>query len=325
MHLPSKAEIDTACRIVYEAMSPTPQYSWLLLNERTGAEVWIKHENFAPIGTFKIRGALVYFRHLRESGEHVKRVVAATRGNFGQAVAFAARREGIEAVVYVPYGNSSSKNRAMRGLGATLVEHGSDFEEARREAERRAGAEGLHFLPSFDEFLVRGTATYSMELLTAVQGIDVAYVPIGLGSGICGMVAAREALGLNTEIAGVVSQHAPAYADSFVERRPVERPATTLLADGVACRTPVPDALDILWRHVARVVTVTDEEVAAAMRVLFDDTHNVAEGAGAAAVAAVLKERDKLCGKRVAAVLTGSNVDREVFGRVLQETGRENR
>jgi len=318
MDLPSGEKIETACGVVYEAMEPTPQYSWPLLNERAGGEVWIKHENCTPIGTFKIRGALVYFRHLRETGERVTRVVAATRGNFGQAVAFAARREGIEAIVYVPHGNSSSKNRAMRGLGATLVEHGSDFEEARREAERRARAEGLHFMPSFDELLVRGTATYSIELFTAVKGIDAAYVPIGLGSGICGMVAAREALGLKTEIVGVVSQHAPAYADSFVARRPVERPAATLLADGVACRTPVPDALDILWRHVARVVAVTDEEVASAMRILFDDTHNVAEGAGAAAVAAVLKERDTLGGKRVAAVLTGSNVDREVFGRVLQ-------
>ena len=318
MELASRAEIETACGIVYEVMNPTPQYSWPLLNARAGAEVWLKHENYTPIGTFKIRGALVYFRHLRESGESVKRVVAATRGNFGQAVAFAARREGIEAVVYVPHANSSSKNRAMRSLGATLVEHGSDFEEARREAERRARAEGIHFMPSFDENLVRGNATYAWELFTAVEGIDVAYVPIGLGSGICGMVAAREALGLETEIVGVVSQQAPAYADSFVERRPVERPATTKLADGVACRTPVPDALDILWRHVARVVTVNDEEVAAAMRILFDDTHNVAEGAGAAAVAAILKERDALVGKRVAAVLTGSNVDREVFGQVLE-------
>lgn len=318
MELPSENEIESSCQIVYEVMKPTPQYSWPLLNERAGTELWIKHENYTPIGTFKIRSGLVYLRHLRQSGARVRAVVTATRGNWGQAVGFAARREGIRAIVYVPRGNSSSKNRAMAGLGVELVEHGDDFEEARRECERRAEGDGFHCVPSFHELLIRGTATYSLELFTAVQGIDAAYVPIGLGSGICGMVAARQALGLKTEIVGVVSSGAPAYYESFLERRLVERPATTLLADGVACRTPQPDALEIIWRHVNRVVTVTDEEVAGAMRVLFDDTHNVAEGAGAAAVAAVLRERNLLKGKRVAAVLSGGNVDRDVFQGILQ-------
>jgi threonine dehydratase len=287
------------------------------LNQRLGAEVWLKHENHTPVGSFKIRGGLVYFRHLKRSRQGIARVVAATRGNFGQAVAFAARREGMEAIVYVPHGNSESKNRAMRALGATLVEYGGDFEEARQEALRRAREEGLHGVPAFHELLVAGVATYSLELFSAVEAVDVAYVPIGLGSGICGMVAVREALGLKTEIVGVVSRHAPAYYESFVERRAVARPAETRIADGVACSTPDPDALEIIWRHVARVVMVTDEDIAAAMRILFDDTHNVVEGAGAAALAAVMQERPHLNGKRIAAVLSGGNVDRDVYREVL--------
>jgi threonine dehydratase len=318
MRLPGKAEIERAAAIVYEAMRPTPQYTWPLLNARTGAELWIKHENHTPVGAFKIRGAMVYFRYLRESAPGVRRVVTATRGNFGQAVGFAARREGVEAVVYVPHGNSPSKNRAMRALGATLVEHGGDFQEARTEARRRAAEEHLHYVPSFHEQLVLGSATYSLELFSAAPAIDVAYVPIGLGSGICGMVAAREALGLKTEIVGVVSAHAPAYHDSFVEWRPVERAAQTELADGLACSVPEPDALEVIWKHVARVAAVSDEEVAEAMRILFDDTHNVAEGAGAAALAAVLREGQESRGKRLAVVLSGGNVDRDVFARVLK-------
>ena len=318
MVLPGKGAIDRASQVVYEAMRPTPQFTWPLLNQRLGLELWIKHENHTPLGAFKIRGALVYFRRLRESGTDVRRVVTATRGNHGQAVGFAARREGIESLIYVPHGNSEAKNRAMRGLGATLIEHGSDFAEAAREARRRAAEEGLHYVPSFHELLVAGVATYSFELLPAVGNLAVVYVPIGLGSGICGLVAAREALGLKTEIVGVVSDHAPAYYESFVERRPVERAAQTRLADGVACSTPDPEALDIIWRHVARIVKVTDSEVAEAMRILFDDTHNVAEGAGAAAVAAVMRDKELLRGKRVAAVLSGGNVDRDVFAAVLQ-------
>lgn len=227
MRLPAKEAIERAGQIVYETMQPTPQYTWPLLNERLGTELWVKHENHTPVGAFKIRGGLVYFRGLRDSGQNIPAVITATRGNHGQAVALAARREGIPAIVYVPCGNSPSKNRAMRSLGATLVEFGNDFEEARQEARRRAAAEGLHFVSSFHERLVTGVATYSYELFRAVDGVDVAYVPIGLGSGICGMCAAREALGLRTEIVGVVSAHAPAYFESFARRVAVEKPAET--------------------------------------------------------------------------------------------------
>jgi threonine dehydratase len=317
MTFPSRQVIENACQIVYEAMPPTAQYCWPLLSQRAGCEVWLKHENHGPLGAFKMRGALVYFRRLREAGGAARVAVTATRGNFGQAVAFAARREGMEAVVYVPHGNSPGKNRAMQGLGARLVEHGLDFEEARLEACRWAEAGGHHYVPSFHEWLVEGTATYSWELFRAVEGIDVAFVPIGMGSGILGMCAAREALGVKTEIVGVVSAHARAYYESFLRREVVVSPARTRLADGMAVPAPDARAVELMCAHVSRVVMVNDDEVAEAMRAVFDDTHNVAEGAGAAAVAAILKERDGLRGKRVAAVLSGGNVDRAMFAEVL--------
>jgi threonine dehydratase len=317
MTLPSRPEIENACRIVNEAMPPTAQYSWPLLNRRAGCDVWLKHENHGPQGAFKTRGALVYFRRLRESGCAARVAVTATRGNFGQAVAFAARREGIPAVVYVPHGNSPGKNRAMQSLGATLVEYGDDFEQARLEARRWAESEGHHYVPSFHPWLLEGTATYSWELFRAVESIDVAYVPIGMGSGILGMCAARAALGVKTEIVGVVSAHAPAYYESFLRRQAVVSPARTRLADGMAVPAPDAASVELICAHVSRVVMVTDDEVAAAMRAIFDDTHNVAEGAGAAPVAAILKERDGVCGTRVAAVLSGGNVDRAMFAEVM--------
>ena len=316
--LPDLATIERAARVVYEVMPPTPQYSWPLLNQRSGAEVWVKHENHTPLGAFKIRSALVYFRNLLASGAAYSTAVTATRGNYGQAVALAARRESMRAIVYAPHGNSASKNRAMQALGACLVEFGDDFESARREAARFAEAEGHHYVPSYHEWLVEGTATYSLELFMAVPGIDIAFVPIGMGSGICGMVAAREALGLKTEIVGVVSAHARAYAESFARHETVECPVTTRLADGMACRAADPRALENIWKHVSRIVTVTDDEVAGAMRAAYDDTHNLAEGGGAAAIAAMLKSQDAIRGKRVAVVMSGGNVDREVYAEVLR-------
>jgi threonine dehydratase len=310
-------EIEAAARIVYADMQPTPQYSWPLLCERLGTEVWAKHENQTPVGAFKIRGGLVYFAHLAQSGELPKGVISATRGNHGQSIGFAARRYGIPATVVVPHGNSVEKNAAMRALGVELIEHGDDFQSAREHAEVLARERSLHFVPSLHPLLVAGVATYSIELLRAVKDLDTVYVPIGLGSGICGMLAARDALGLKTEVVGVVSAHATAYADSFSARRPIEAPVTTLLADGMACRTPEPAALELIWRGVDRIVQVTDDEVAAAMRMLFESTHNTCEGAGAAAVAAAAQERSRIAGRKVAVVLSGGNVDRAVFAAVL--------
>ncbi|HTS54612.1 MAG TPA: threonine dehydratase, partial [Burkholderiales bacterium] len=285
--------------------------------ELVGAEAWVKHENHTPTGAFKVRGALVYFNDLAQRSDRPAGVISATRGNHGWSVGFAARRWGLAATIVVPHANSREKNAAMRALGVELIEHGDDFQAAREHAQTMAQERGLHMVPSFHPLLVQGVATYSLELLRAVPGLDVAYVPIGLGSGICGMIAAREALGLTTEVVGVVSEQAPAYALSYEQHRAVEHPVTTQIADGMACRTPEPDALELIWRHVARVVRVSDEEVARAMRQMFIATHNAAEGAGAAALAAALKERALIAGRKIALVLSGANVDHDAFARVL--------
>ena len=316
---PGLNEIRAAAEVVYSAMPPTPQYCWPLLCERLGTEVWIKHENHTPIGAFKIRGGLVYFDRYARSDGLKNGVISATRGNHGQSLGFAASRHGIPATIVVPFGNSVEKNAAMRALGVELIEHGADFQAAREHAERLAGERHLHMVPAFHPSLVAGVATYSHELFQAVKNIDVAYVPIGLGSGICGMVAARDALGLKTQVVGVVSAHAKAYAASFAAGHVVESPATTRLGDGIACRTPVPEALEIMRHGVERIVQVTDREIAAAMRLLFECTHNTCEGAGAAATAAAMKEHDRLAGRRIAVVLSGGNVDRDVFAGVLNE------
>jgi threonine dehydratase len=314
--LPPLQTLDDAAAIVYRTMAPTPQYAWPLLKARLGAEIWVKHENHTPIGAFKLRGGLVYFDHLA-AGNKPAGVISATRGNHGQSVGFAARQHGIPATIVVPHGNSLEKNAAMRALGVELIEHGDDFQASRERASWIATQRGLHMVASFHPLLVHGVASYSLELFRAVADLDVAYVPIGLGSGICGMIAAREALGLKTEIVGVVSEHAPAYALSIEQHRAVEHAVTTRIADGMACRTPEPEALEILWRHLARVVRVSDAEVGDAMRLMYSATHNVAEGAGAAPLAAALKEKDRLAGRRAAVILSGSNVDRDVFAREL--------
>jgi threonine dehydratase len=316
-YLGSLEALERAATIVYRAMGPTPQYAWPLLCEALGAELWVKHENHTPVGAFKLRGGLVYFDDLARSRDTPAGVISATRGNHGQSVAFAAGRSGMSATIVVPHGNSREKNAAMRALGADLIEHGDDFQAAREHAKQLAQQRGLHMVPSFHPLLVHGVASYALELMRAVPDLDVIYVPIGLGSGICGMIAARAALDTKAEIVGVVSERAPAYALSFAARRPVEHAVTTVLSDGMACRTPERDALEILWRHASRVVQVSEREVAHAMRLLFTATHNVAEGAGAAPLAAALQERERLRGRKVAVVISGGNVDRTVFADVL--------
>ncbi|MCB9752887.1 MAG: threonine dehydratase [Myxococcales bacterium] len=320
MELPSRAAIEAAAAIVYRHMPPTPQYSWPLLCRRVGARVWVKHENHTPVGAFKLRGGLVFMEGLRD--RRVAGVAAATKGNHGQSVTCAARALGLPAVIVVPEGNSVEKNAAMAAQGAELVIHGDDFQDALEHLETLTAARGLVRVPSFAPALVAGVATYSVELLSARPDLEVVYVPIGLGSGICGMIAAREALGRRVEIVGVVSAGAPALARSVEQGRLCSAPVTTTLADGMACRRPDEAALALIERWVDRLVIVTDEEVAAAMRALFVDTHNVAEGAGAAAVAAALQERRALAGREVGVVLSGGNVDADVFARVLAPSSR---
>ena len=310
-------DLDRAAAVVYQSLAPTPQFAWPLLGAELGAEVWVKHENFTPTGAFKVRGGLVYFHELVAGGARPAGVISATRGNHGQSVGYAARKYGIAATIVVPHGNSLEKNAAMRALGVELIEHGTDFQESREYAARLAGERKLHMIPSFHPHLVRGVASYALELLRGVPDLATVYVPIGQGSGISGMIKARDALGLKTEIVGVVSAHAPAYRLSFEARKAVEHAVATELADGMACRVPDAAALEIIWRGAARVLEVTDDEVAAAMRLYFSATHSTAEGAGAAPLAGALQERARNRGRRIAVALSGGNVDRNMFARVL--------
>ncbi|MGE4244761.1 MAG: threonine dehydratase [Parvibaculaceae bacterium] len=317
MRVFSPSEFDAAREIVYAAMPPTPQFVWPLLSARAGAEVWVKHENHTPTGAFKIRGGLVHMRRRRERGL-TRGVITATRGNHGQSIPFAARREGIPATVVVPECNSAEKNAAMRALGAELIEIGSDFDAAKAEAERIARERGLDMVASFQPDLVVGVATYAHELFSSAGALDAVYVPIGLGSGICGVIAVRDMLNLPTKVVGVVSDRANAYALSFKAGRPVPTNSASTFADGMAVRGPDPAAVDLINAGADRIVEVAEDEVAEAMRLLYGTTHNVAEGAGAAALAALMQERAVMKGKRVGVVLSGGNIDAGKFATVLQ-------
>ena len=309
------AELETAHALVRQALAPTPALRWPLICTRLGADVIFKHENHNPTGAFKVRGGLTYIDALRRRSPNTRAIVSATRGNHGQSLAFAGARASVEPIIFVPYGNSVEKNAAMRALGARLIEHGADFQEAREEAGRFASAEGHEFVPSFHRDLVVGVATYSLELLRAHPDLDALYVPIGQGSGICGAVAARDALGLKTEIVGVQAQGAPAYALSFAAGHAISTPTAETFADGMATRAPDAEALDIVMRRVARIVLVSDDEIAQAVRCLWTDTHNLAEGAGAAALAAAAQERGRLRGSKVGLVFSGGNIDFALFQR----------
>jgi threonine dehydratase len=321
MQLPSLQDIEAAAEVVYRSFQATPQYRWGLLSERLGTHCWVKHENHTPVGAFKIRGGLTYFDLLRQQNRLPREVLSATRGNHGQSIAWAARAHAVACTIVVPLGNSLEKNAAMRALGAQLVEFGADFQDSREHALHLARERDAHMVPSFDIGLVRGVSTYWWEFLRAVPALDVVYVPIGLGSGVCAAIAAKQALGHHARIVGVVSAHATTYADSLAAGRVVPAPVRTQLADGMACRIAEQDALDTLAPHIDHIVQVTDAEIAAAMRALYHDTHNVAEGAGAAAFAAAMQERASLKGLSVGTTLCGGNVDSAVFARVLAAPG----
>jgi len=306
-------QLEHAHAIVAEAVPPTPAHAWPLLARRLGASVVVKHENHTPTGAFKVRGGLVYLDRLKRERPDTPGIISATRGNHGQSLAFAAGRYRVPVTIHVPRGNSVEKNRAMRAFGAELVEHGEDFQAAREEACRRADADGLHMVPSFHPDLVLGVATYALELFRAAPDLDLLYVPIGQGSGICGCILARDLLGLSTEIVGVQSTLAPSYALSFAAGTVVTTETSNTLADGMATRIPDEDALGLIRKGASRIVQVTDEEIASAIRAHWTDTHNLAEGAGAAALAAALQEKSSLEGKRVGLILSGGNIDFDLF------------
>jgi threonine dehydratase len=311
------SELEHAAQLVHQVMPPTPLYAWPKLKARTGATVWVKHENHTPTGAFKVRGGIVYMERLRRERPTVPGIITATRGNHGQSLAFSAARAGVKAVIYVPQGNSPDQNSAIAGFGARLVEFGNDFDEARHEAARVADAEGLEFVPSFHRDLVAGVASYALELFRAGQPLDAVYVGVGMGSGICGLIAARDALGLKTAIVGVSALNAPANAASFDAKQPVSTDSSRTFADGLATRQPMASAVATMVRGTERFVRVSEDEIAGAVRAYFDDTHQVVEGAGAAPLAALLQERSRMAGKQVGLILSGGNIERERFRLLL--------
>jgi len=317
MHELTRDDIEQAASLVYQVMPATAQYAWPLLAERLACTVWVKHENHTPTGAFKVRGGITFMHWLKRMHPEVKGIVSATRGNHGQSVALAAAALGLRALIVVPRGNSPEKNNAMRGFGAEVVEFGQDFDEAREEAARLAQAHGLYLVPPFHTELVKGVATYALELFTAAPDLDTVYVPIGCGSGICGVIAARDALGLKTEVVGVVSTEAMAAKLSFESGVLRETTSANTFADGLAVRKPVPEAFAIYAAGAARIVAVSEAQIGEAMRIYYSDTHNLAEGAGAAALAALIQECEAMQGRKVGVILSGGNVDRSVYARII--------
>jgi threonine dehydratase len=309
----TRTELENAKKAVHQAFAGTPQYRWPLLSERAGAEVWVKHENHTPIRAFKVRSGLIHLEWVSKEKRAPNGLITATRGNHGQSLAYAGRRFNIPVTIVVPHRNSTEKNAAMKAFGARLIEHGSDFDAARVEAMRLAEAEGLYFAPSFHRDLVLGVATWALELFEAAPGLEVLYVPIGMGSGICGAILARDLLGLKTEIVGVQSEGAPSYKLSFEAGRVIETNSAQTNADGLATRVPDPEAVAIINKGASRILTVTDDEIADAVRAYWTDTHNLVEGAGAASLAGLLQERTKMLGRTVGLDLSGGNIDLKLF------------
>ena len=310
-------ELQAATALVHRHMAPTPLYAWPQLARRLGATVWVKHENHGPTGAFKVRGGITFIDWLRRTHPDCPGIVTATRGNHGQSQARAARAAGLRAVVYAPRGNSTEKNAAMRAFGAELHEVGDDFDAAREAAMAAGAAEGLFAVPPFHHELVRGVATYAWEMFAAKPDLDTVYVPIGCGSGICGVIAARDALGLATRVVGVVSEGARCAQLSVAAGRLVETPQARTFADGMAVRVPVQEAFEIYARGADRIIAVSDDAVAEAIRIFYTDTHNLAEGAGAAPLAALMAERAAMAGREVGVILCGGNIDTDWMRTIL--------
>lgn len=310
-------ELRQTAELIYRYMPATPQYAWPLLAERLGCTVWVKHENHTPVGAFKLRGGLAYMNVLASQVKPGQPLVTATRGNHGQSIAIASQLAGFPLTIVVPEGNSPEKNAAMRAQGATVLIKGRDVDEASQEATRLAETEGCVRVPSFHPDLVRGVATYALELFEQAEPLDTVYVPIGMGSGICGLIRTRDLLGLKTEIVGVVAEGADAYARSMEcgEIRTTETADT--IADGIACRKPDAVAFEMIRHGAARVIRVSDAEIVDAIRLYHEATHNLAEGAGAAALAGLLHEREQQQGQRIGVILSGGNLDCDQYAELL--------
>ena len=314
----TKSEINTVTELIYKYMQPTAQIEWPLLSKRAGCSVIVKHENHTPIGAFKIRGGLLYISRLIKENQSIKGVIAATRGNHGQSIGFAAKTFGIKAKIVVPLNNNPEKNAAMKALGVELIEHGSDFQQSFEYASKIASAEGLIMIPSFHKTLVEGVSTYALELFNKYSDLDRIYVPIGLGSGICGVISIRDMLQLKTEVIGVVSENANSYALSFQAKRPVSTSSAETIADGIACRTPHPEAFEYILKGAERIVSVSEKDIIESIKFYFSDTHNIAEGSAAAALAAMLKENNINHNKKIGLILSGGNVDINTYKKALE-------
>jgi len=313
----SLQELHAAATTVHAFVAPTPAYAWPLLAQRAGADIIVKHENHTPTGSFKARGGLTYVDALRRAGSLPKGLVTATRGNHGQSVAIAAAHHGIPSLIVVPEGNSGEKNAAMAAFGGEVVTAGKDFDESRAIAAELQHKRGYHYVPSFHRDIVIGVATYALELFTRWSDLAVVYVPVGMGSGICGLITVRDLLGLSTEIVGVIAENAPAFALSLKAGRPVQTSSARTFADGLACRDPQAEAFNVIARGAPRFVEVSEDEIAEAIRLHYTATHNLAEGAGAAPLAALLKERHRYAGKRVGLILSGGNIDMPMLAGIL--------
>ncbi len=317
MTLFSMQDLEQSAELVYQHMSATAQYSWPLINKEVGAEVWVKHENHTPAGAFKVRGGITFIDWLSKAHPDVKGIVTATRGNHGQSQARAAVAAGLTATIVVPEGNSKEKNAAMEAFGAKLIIEGADFDVARGKADEIAVNEKLYPVAPFHSHLVMGVSTYALELFSSVPDIDTVYVPVGCGSGICGLITARDLLGLSTKIVGVVSTEAQAVKLSYDSGIITQTESANTFADGMAVRAVIPEAYAVYSEGAQRIVAVTDDAVAQAIRLYYKHTHNLAEGAGAAPLAALMQEKAAMRGKKVAVILCGGNIDTDIFVSVM--------
>ena len=317
---PSFAEVLEARDTIAPYLRPTGLYHYQALSDLAGAELWLKHENHQPTGAFKVRGGINFVAHLSDEARR-RRILTASSGNHGLSVAYAAELFGVRAVVVVPNGANPGKVEAIKGYGAKIRFVGKDFDDCRAYVERTAESEGMHYLSSGDEpLLVTGVATYTLEILEAQPGIDVVIVPVGGGSGAAGACLVAKAMNPGIEVIGVQSERAPAAYRSWKEGRRVEAAMETF-AEGLATRAPFDLTQAILRRDLNDFVLVSDEELRSAMRLLLEKTRNLVEGAGAAALAAALKHRDRLLGKRVALIVSGGNVSLEGLRELLSDDG----
>jgi threonine dehydratase len=315
--LPTYSDVLRARALLARVLPRTPTFSYPALSTELGCEFFVKHENHQPVGAFKVRGGVNLISALPEE-EKRRGVITATRGNHGLSIAYAARLFGVRAVIVVPHGNNPEKNEAIRSYGAELIEHGKDFDEAREYVEEVVAVEGLRYIHSANEALmIAGVGTYALELFEDVPDLDSVLVPVGLGSGISGTCLVRAEVSPETRVIGVQAERAPSVYLSWKEKRRVVTESADTFADGLATRVPAAMTLELIQRHVDDFVTVSEEALARAVRDLLRYTHNLAEGAGAAPLAAARSLGAKLRGQRVAMILTGGNIDSATLQRLL--------